>query len=521
MSGQIAFEYQPGPYLAVCGGRFGALLDIAMDDPVVDRLVETLPWATSAEEVVELLISPGLRAITTFGVVQPIAEGTRVLVRGGCSAEVAGGESVVSSGLWADHVVASSSVRLTMGAAENVPALKLGWGVAFASSLRTVTGGPSYPTAASVPQLSLMTGNPELVTTNRAALLAAEQAGNPTLAPPNTVDTLVEQASVTLRTETFVTRPALEQDVDRDPHSERTGPSYDDLFANTVNPSMLRPPPPAEQRVSRDKPSAAPQAMPLTPSVQQNDQSDSGRAGVHAPRPAPDSFGSTPQGFIGEVPPWMVSSTPSADIGRPQRWGLPPTSPSASPATVQAPPARVPTAPMVAPGESTERTVSRDALRSAVAGSGPFVQATQCRQGHLNPAHAVVCRVCRDAIPAQDSVRVPRPPLGSLRFSNGETVVLDRTVVLGRNPVLPTGYIGEQPNLLRLNDPGKDVSSQHAEVKLDHWHVVVSDLGSTNGTVVVLPGREPVQLRPGDPLMIEPGTQVVLAGVVSFTFEVS
>ena len=42
-----------------------------------------------------------------------------------------------------------------------------------------------------------------------------------------------------------------------------------------------------------------------------------------------------------------------------------------------------------------------------------------------------------------------------------------------------------------------------------------------NGTQVVLPGENPITLRPNDPIMIEPGTKVILAGVFSFTFEVT
>ncbi len=94
-------------------------------------------------------------------------------------------------------------------------------------------------------------------------------------------------------------------------------------------------------------------------------------------------------------------------------------------------------------------------------------------------------------------------------------------MILGRNPRLPAGYSGEQPNLVRLADPDKDISSQHLEVTLDYWHVLITDLGSTNGTEVILPGQPPVQLRRDDPMTIEPGTKVVLAGVFDFVYEVT
>jgi hypothetical protein len=124
-------------------------------------------------------------------------------------------------------------------------------------------------------------------------------------------------------------------------------------------------------------------------------------------------------------------------------------------------------------------------------------------------------------LPPQQPVELPRPQLGVLRLSNGDTVALDRAAILGRNPRLPAGYAGEQPNLVRLSDPGKDISSQHLEVTLDYWHVLVTDLGSTNGTEVILPGQMPITLRANDPMTIEPGTRVVLAGVFDFVFEVT
>jgi hypothetical protein len=126
---------------------------------------------------------------------------------------------------------------------------------------------------------------------------------------------------------------------------------------------------------------------------------------------------------------------------------------------------------------------------------GPVVRAAQCAYGHLSPAHAAVCRVCRGPVPAQPGFEVVRP-LGRLRFANGEVVVLDRSLVMGRNPMVPVGYRGEQPNLLRLNDPGRICPASTPRVGLDYWHVVVNDLGSTNCTRVKLPGREPIQRRP-------------------------
>lgn len=170
------------------------------------------------------------------------------------------------------------------------------------------------------------------------------------------------------------------------------------------------------------------------------------------------------------------------------------------------------------PPVGSDRTVNR----SSLVGLPPVVTvvAASCPAGHQSPAYAGICRVCGAPIPQQQPVEIPRPVLGQLRLSTGGVVALDRPVILGRNPRIPPGYAAEQPNLVRVPDPEKDVSGQHLEVSLDYWNVVVRDLGSTNGTEVILPGEMPVALRANDPVIIEPGTRVVLAGAISFTFEV-
>ena len=152
---------------------------------------------------------------------------------------------------------------------------------------------------------------------------------------------------------------------------------------------------------------------------------------------------------------------------------------------------------------------------------GPTVLAAQCPDGHAGPPHASRCRICRAPIPAQEPVRIARPPLGVLRLTTGDVVTLDRGVVLGRAPEVADGSAADRPHAVRLAHAGGDISRTHVEVALDGWHVLVTDLNSTNGTTVTPPGQPPVKLRPADPTLIEPGTQVSLADGVGFRYEVT
>ena len=293
--------------------------------------------------------------------------------------------------------------------------------------------------------------------------------------------------------------------------------------ADAVSP--LSPPSPAGDLPSPAAESAAPAAPALAPGI---------IAGL--PWEQPGFIPAAPPGFPAAPVPGSepASSAPGSVPGPSAQGSGPAQSGSGSAATQFGPgpvPAPRPDAPASAepasraplpasPRSAPEMTIDRDQLIEHGGVSAPLVVAARCPDGHLSPAYAGHCRVCGKALPAQQPFEVPRPSLGVLRLSNGDTVALDRSAVLGRNPRLPDAWTGEQPNLVKIHDPNRDVSGQHLEVRLDFWHVLVRDLGSTNGTEVVLPGAAPVALRAHDAMAIEPGTRVILAGVFDFTYEV-
>jgi len=191
-------------------------------------------------------------------------------------------------------------------------------------------------------------------------------------------------------------------------------------------------------------------------------------------------------------------------------------------------PAGVPAWPAPPPGppapDSPDSTVSRAALTGMADQPGPsglMVQAVRCQHGHLSPPMAVSCRVCGFPLMGQAPVTVPRPTLGVLRLSTGDVVPLDRMVIMGRNPKADESNEAERPHVVRLPSPGHDISRTHVEIRLDGWHVLLTDLNSVNGTVVTPPWQEPQRLRPNEAVPIEPGTVVSLADEVTFRYEVT
>ena len=174
------------------------------------------------------------------------------------------------------------------------------------------------------------------------------------------------------------------------------------------------------------------------------------------------------------------------------------------------------------PPDDDEVTVDRAALLRAQGLSlsvGPTVPAVRCVAGHLNPPDADRCRVCPADVPQQESFTAVRPTLGALRLSTGDSVPLDRGVILGRAPRAAEHDESSRPNVVKLASPGHDISRTHLEVRIEGWQVFVVDLDSTNGTSVTLPGETPRTLLANDQALIEPGTVVELADEVTFTFE--
>jgi len=114
-----------------------------------------------------------------------------------------------------------------------------------------------------------------------------------------------------------------------------------------------------------------------------------------------------------------------------------------------------------------------------------------------------------------------RAPFGVLVFSNGERVIADRTIVLGRNPhrCEDGAVASEVSRLRRVVLPAPAVSRRHAVVHVDRWHAAIDDLGSSNGTWVTLPGGAPRRVRAGQPVDLVPGAVVDLGGDISFAVE--
>jgi len=503
----VSSSYVPGGWVAIAGRRTWLLADLAAGSPAINQL-----WALQRRdaghlEVLDALAGGGLRSVPSFALAGVTDAGVIVLLRGGATAQVGEGPGARrleagGASTWIEHRCEPGveRVELIAGAASGEGELPLSAGVARASRLLLRFGAGSAPRPVVEQPLARERLEPAPETPVVATTISATQAYRPIDEEPGVED-----------------RPEGGGAAGPPADAPASPPGYDHLFGLTVQRSV-------EDAAVRDQheevPRAAEAGRPAAPPPPSS----------HPPAPAsPPLTGPVGSGTSAVVPPPVVPPPPPPGRGlidrvpwrEPGRQTTVPIAPGVPEAAASSGEGAA-----EADGMTISRDAQRELLRRARAEApasrpGPTVHAIHCRNGHANPAPAVICRVCRAALPDQTPVTVPRPVLGVLRMSTGDMITLDRSVLMGRGPSSERLVGGERPHVVRVPSPNKDISRTHLEVRLDGWHVLVTDLRSTNGTFVTLPGREPERLRPDAPAQIEPGTVVSLAEEVSFQFEVA
>lgn len=558
--------YRSGYVPGDAGGAFaaGPLVGLVAG-PADGGPVSSAGFTVSEPDVVALLdalFAGGFRHAPDFAVVHVVPGGCRVLVRGTGSVEVDGADGgvvVTAEGVLADRYVADGrSARLALGEQLRTPLLP--WdgatGPVAALVVDLVDLAAPEPSASpeSVPPVPPAQASTEPPADARAepeaeagaASVAGTAAGGSAPAAHNVY------AQFTRRNRPPVVPAAAGREVA--PAAPPTGlpePAGDAGVAPSgraaMDPAAAAAAEPAEpaEAAPRTGPPAHGGAAGPTPAVPEpRSPSEAPDAVVVRPFPHEEDVappaGPLIEAMPGFGPPPGSSAEPFAPPSpQPAPAAVAPPTPqvppaASSPVTVpdSAPAAPTPTtAHPVAlepsdgdPGEGPDdagRTVKRSALGVDAGGAGgPLVPASRCPAGHLNAPHATTCRVCRAAVPAQDPVQARRPVLGRLVIEGvPEPIVLDRDAVLGRSPRPPESANPGVPQLVRIHDPRQEVSGQHALVNLNAWDVLLVDLGSTNGTEIVTAQGRRQRLVPHSPVVVEPGTTIVLAEIVSLRFE--
>lgn len=149
--------------------------------------------------------------------------------------------------------------------------------------------------------------------------------------------------------------------------------------------------------------------------------------------------------------------------------------------------------------------------------AGPVTAEIPLEEVSAAPAHAF------ESLATQQMPAVPRAR-ARIRISTGEVVDLDRTVIIGRRPRSSRTTGADMPRLVAVESPQNDISRNHIEVSTDGETVIVTDLHTTNGTVLHRTGplgaaTDPTRLHPGERTVVIAGDVVDLGDGVTVAFE--
>lgn len=147
----------------------------------------------------------------------------------------------------------------------------------------------------------------------------------------------------------------------------------------------------------------------------------------------------------------------------------------------------------------------------------PKINAKQCTFGHVNPPERNLCIQCGGRVDGPET-QITRPVLGHMKISDGSTIELLKPLIIGRYPSAAKSS-GEEARLVTVRSPNHDISRSHLEVRLEGWKVLVTDLGTVNGSVLVRESKAPQQLAPHEPIPVISGDLVDLGDGVTLTFE--
>lgn len=214
------------------------------------------------------------------------------------------------------------------------------------------------------------------------------------------------------------------------------------------------------------------------------------------------------------VPPAPTSSAPAASSGFitavPWEQGAGGQGPEATPAPPAPALSPVPPAPVgpvpqppaslvpPAPAQPPSSPLAPVPIQRGTSASDPVVVPLQVRAAQVagpGPAPS-----------SEEADRTVARGSGAARLllDTGQQVVLGGTVLLGRDPVAVPPWTGA----VLVPVPDYSVSKTHVALRLEGSRVLVHDLGSTNGTVVVSPGGSATAAVPGDVLEAPAGSTV-------------
>ena len=145
-----------------------------------------------------------------------------------------------------------------------------------------------------------------------------------------------------------------------------------------------------------------------------------------------------------------------------------------------------------------------------------LVLAAMCPFSHANAPGSLRCRVCGSQVDSHNPRLVTAPVLTTLVITDGQVLPLTGTLLIGRSPSGSGADANAQ--IVRVHSPNQDISRNHVRIAPVEWAIEVRDLQSTNGTLVINPGEEPILLSQGEAVTVEVGGSIDLGDGVIIEF---
>ncbi|MEO9324439.1 hypothetical protein ABFT23_13170 [Nocardioides sp. C4-1] len=476
-----AWSYRPGSWFGVFGAATTLLLP-ASEKARVAELWSRIDDGADFDDVLDVLLASGLGVLPGFVLVGQGEGPTKILVRG------ASVRATITSAHGTEELDGSTVTTWVERTLPDVTALSV-----------SVDGGDP----ASV-DLAIHGG---LVRVGRVDHPPhVEPVDEPEPAPAAVAAPVLDEEPDPVEAETLAPEPEPE------PESE---PEVVELGAEPAEfstPSLLDKPSEPEADVPVEEDTVAP---PETEVLElPGDDADA----LDEPSPfdhEADTDAVTPGS--GPLPP-MPSAPPMPPT--PPAWpgATPPPPPPFAPPTApppSAPPLDAPTTPPPPPFEAPAEAPSEPSFGAGDDADEPHDHDGLTQVG-VDPSEFARPQ---PGIPGQPMTSGVTRPVAKLVISSGETIEVDRVVLIGRAPEARRFTTTDQPKLVTVPSPLHEISSTHIEVRpgsgADHGSAVVTDMGSTNGTVLVQPGLAPEELKPGIAVQLIPGATINLGDGVT------
>ncbi|MFJ9314941.1 hypothetical protein ACIRN4_12165 [Pimelobacter simplex] len=515
-----AWSYRTGSWLAVFGPQAAIVLPSSQKDQVV-ALWATVDGGAGFDEVLDGLLASGLSRIPGFVLISTDPDGpTRFLLRGtGVVATVtSGGTGSAGETVTVDGAASHTWVEQTV---DDVTALTI--------TLPEESGaeaGAGSGSAGSGADFAIDTGLVRVGRIDRPSVVgtsAPEALEEPEAPDVPAVPDVPDVPVVT---------PAVVDVPDDGPLTEVMEVVDEPLVGDPLtDPLPVAESPEAAE--AAESPEVAEVAADPEPQPEPEAEPEAAPEPEPEPAPAPDGW-VTPWDQPAAVDPEPTPSVPplGADAGAGAGAGAGAATEVAPPGWIPPPPPGVPVpTPDAAPDAPPLPIGSWEPVTGAYppppappAPPAPSAPAAPGLPGVEHDGHTVVGggeppSPPIPGIPGQPQVPAVTQPVAQLLVSDGQTIVVDRAVLIGRAPEARRFTSTEQPTLVTVPSRLHEISSTHVEVRpgtgADLGTAVVTDMGSTNGTVLVQPGLGPEDLKPGIAVQLIPGAIINLGDGVT------